>query len=101
MYAFESALLAGQKVQFSQMGERGHGGRKAEREKKKERRRERKGKAREVELPDDEDEGEDNDDDDAMLFTGKDSWADRDEDYIAKVQVRGLSHCCFASLFPL
>ncbi|GAA6002964.1 uncharacterized protein JCM10292_000269 [Rhodotorula paludigena] len=85
LYAFESALLAGQKVQFSQMGERGHGGRKAEREKKKERRRERKGKAREVELPGGEDEDED-DDDDAMLFTGKDSWADRDEDYIAKVQ---------------
>ncbi|PRQ75781.1 hypothetical protein AAT19DRAFT_12803 [Rhodotorula toruloides] len=54
----------------------------AERERKKERRRERKGKMRAMEESDDDED----DDDEAMLFQGNDSWADRDEEYIARVQ---------------
>lgn len=78
------ALLAGGTVRLSMMGQAGGGGRKAERERKKERRRERKGKMRAAE---ESDEDED-DDDEAMLFQGNDTWADRDEEYIARVQVR-------------
>ncbi|GAA6058013.1 hypothetical protein JCM3770_006646 [Rhodotorula araucariae] len=84
LFAFESALLAGQKVSISRMGQGGSGGRKDERERKKARRSERKGKARAAEADSDEDSSED--DDDAILFTGKDTWADRDEDYISQVQ---------------
>ncbi|BGP26948.1 R3H domain containing protein [Rhodotorula toruloides] len=76
------ALLAGGTVRLSAMGQAGGGGRKAERERKKERRRERKGKMRAMEESDD----DENDDDEAMLFQGNDTWADRDEEYIARVQ---------------
>lgn len=31
---------------------------------------------------------DDDDDDEAMMFQGNDTWADRDEEYIARVQVR-------------
>ncbi|GAA6033049.1 hypothetical protein JCM8097_000118 [Rhodosporidiobolus ruineniae] len=85
--ALESALLAGQTVRLQSIGQGGGGGRKAERERKKERRRERKGKGREVKfLEEEEDEEDSDDDDDAMLFQGKDSWAERDEDFIERMQ---------------
>ncbi|BGP34617.1 squalene synthetase-like protein [Rhodotorula toruloides] len=72
------ALLAGGTVRLSMMGQAGGGGRKAEREQKKERRRERKGKMLAME--------ESDDDIEAMLFQGNDTWADRDEEYIGRVQ---------------
>ncbi|KAJ8292405.1 Mechanosensitive ion channel protein Msy1 [Rhodotorula toruloides] len=78
------ALLAGGTVRLSMMGQAGGGGRKAERERKKERRRERKGKMRAMEESDEDED--DDDDDEAMLFQGNDTWADRDEEYIARVQ---------------
>ncbi|BGP42715.1 squalene synthetase-like protein [Rhodotorula kratochvilovae] len=84
LFAFESALLAGQKVSLSRMGQGGTGGRKDERARRKARRTARKGKARAVEVDSDEDSSDE--DEDALLFEGKDTWADRDEDYISKVQ---------------
>lgn len=73
------------------MGQSGSGGRKDERERKKARARQRKGKGK-AHVVDSRSSEEDSDDDDGddVMFTGQDSWADRDEDYISKVQVRML-----------
>ncbi|GAA5988939.1 hypothetical protein JCM11641_002921 [Rhodosporidiobolus odoratus] len=84
LYAFEASLLAGQKVSLSSIGQGGGGGRKAERERKKERQRERKGKMKEIFV--EEDSEEESEDDDDGLFAGKDSWAERDEDFIERMQ---------------
>ncbi|TNY20434.1 hypothetical protein DMC30DRAFT_253617 [Rhodotorula diobovata] len=87
LFAFESALLAGQKISLQRMGQSGSGGRKDERERKKARARQRKGKGK-AHVVDSRSSEEDSDDDDGddVMFTGQDSWADRDEDYISKVQ---------------
>lgn len=80
--AVQSALLAGRTIKLSSMGQSGGGGRKAERERKKERRRARKGKMRQADYDDDETSS-----DEAEMFGGgNDTWADDDEDFIAKMQ---------------
>jgi hypothetical protein len=74
--------LAGRTIKLSSMGQSGGGGRKAERERKKERRRARKGKMRQADYDDDETSS-----DEAEMFGGgNDTWADDDEDFIAKMQ---------------
>ncbi|GAA5862382.1 hypothetical protein JCM3774_002498 [Rhodotorula dairenensis] len=87
--AVQSALLAGRTIKLSSMGQSGGGGRKAERERKKERRRARKGKMRQADSDsdDDDDDDEASSGDDAEMFGGgEDTWADDDEDFIAKMQ---------------
>ncbi|GAA5843237.1 hypothetical protein JCM9279_002032 [Rhodotorula babjevae] len=84
LYAFESALLAGQKISMQRMGQAGSGGRKDERERKKARARARKGKGK-AHVVDSSSSDSDSGGDEVM-FTGNDSWADRDEDYISQVQ---------------
>ncbi|GAA5985106.1 hypothetical protein JCM10908_002525 [Rhodotorula pacifica] len=80
--AVQSALLAGRTIKLSSMGQSGGGGRKAKRDRKKERLRARKGKMRQADYDDDEASS-----DDAELFAGgDDTWADNDEDFIAKMQ---------------
>lgn len=82
--AVQSALLAGRTIKLSSIGQSGGGGRKAERERKKERRRARKGKMREADFDDD---NEASSGEDAEIFGGgNDTWADNDEDFIAKMQ---------------
>ncbi|GAA5895769.1 hypothetical protein JCM8208_005083 [Rhodotorula glutinis] len=84
LHAFESALLAGKKISMQRMGQAGSGGRKDERERKKARARERKGKGKAHVV---DSSSSDSDSDGAeVMFTGNDSWADRDEDYISQVQ---------------
>ncbi|GAA5945889.1 hypothetical protein JCM10213_008224 [Rhodosporidiobolus nylandii] len=83
LYAFEASLLAGQKIRLSSVGVGGPGGRRDERERKKERRRERKGKGKAREFVE---ESEDSSDGDEALFQGQDSWAERDEDFIERMQ---------------
>lgn len=80
LHAFETALLAGGKVKLSSMGQAGGGGRRAERDRKKERRRERKGKMRAAES------SSNDDSEDAEMFGGNNTWADEDEEYIARLQ---------------
>ncbi|GAA6018862.1 hypothetical protein JCM8202_002265 [Rhodotorula sphaerocarpa] len=82
LYAFETALMSGGKIQLSSIGQSGGGGRKAERARRKERRRERKGKMRAFAEEDDDDDSSD----EAEMFGGGDTWADQDEDYIARLQ---------------
>ncbi|GAA6010885.1 hypothetical protein JCM10207_003975 [Rhodosporidiobolus poonsookiae] len=85
LYAFESSLLSGEKISIQSIGQSGGGGRKAERQRKKDRRRERKGKAKEVAFEEEDSEDSEEDDEDA-LFTGKDTWAEKDEDFILRMQ---------------
>ncbi|KPV73851.1 uncharacterized protein RHOBADRAFT_54445 [Rhodotorula graminis WP1] len=84
LYAFESALLAGKKISMQRMGPAGSGGRKDERERKKARARERKGKGKAHVVDSSSSDSDSNGDE--VMFTGNDSWADRDEDYISQVQ---------------
>lgn len=88
-YEFENALLSGKTVRLQSIGQGGGGGRKADRERKKERMRARKGKGRAVEIVEDEEDGsEDSSDEDEGLFEGRNTWADDDEAFIRRMQVR-------------
>ncbi|GAA5874063.1 hypothetical protein JCM8547_004818 [Rhodosporidiobolus lusitaniae] len=81
-HAFEAALLSGRPVRISRIGQEGGGGRKAERERKKEKKRLRKGKGKVLKFVEQGDSEEDEDE----LFAGKDSWAERDEDFVERMQ---------------
>lgn len=72
----EAALLSGNTVRFSSMGQAGAGGRRDKKEKK----RIKKGKGK-----------WESDDSDDEMFDGKGTWADDDDDYIRGVQVRSRS----------
>lgn len=65
------------------MGTGGPGGRRDKKEKK----RAKKGKGRMESSSSEEDSDDDDDGDEAMMFEGKGTWADNDEDYIRGLQV--------------
>ncbi|KDE04695.1 hypothetical protein MVLG_04918 [Microbotryum lychnidis-dioicae p1A1 Lamole] len=75
--AIEAALLAGQTIRLSSVGVSGPGGRRD----RKERKRAKKGKGRWVESDSSEEE-----DDEVRMFTGENTWADNDEDFIQELQ---------------
>ncbi|SCZ95237.1 BZ3500_MvSof-1268-A1-R1_Chr11-2g03375 [Microbotryum saponariae] len=75
--AIEAALLAGQTIRLSSVGVSGPGGRRD----RKERKRAKKGKGRWVES----DSG-DEEDDEVRMFTGENTWAENDEDFIQELQ---------------
>ncbi|GAA5915885.1 hypothetical protein JCM5296_002523 [Sporobolomyces johnsonii] len=91
--AIEAALLAGQTLCLQSMGQSGSGGRKAEKERRKERSRARKGKGRAEEAwyaekggESESDDESDEDGEGAFGAGGETSWAERDEDFIDRMQ---------------